>query len=203
MITTLAVTSPASTRDLTVLDTVKAELGIVGTSDDAYLADLIRQASDLIARFCRRPEGFGRETVTQTWRLDRDPPCLILARDIAPAVASVTEDGTALASTDWLLDGSLLYRLQTDRQVAWTASKVVVSYAAGFALLTDVPYDLERCCIDLVRAGWRGRGRDPALKSMRVPDVLDVSYWGGPDATVGGVPKDIADRLAPYSRWPA
>lgn len=203
MISALTIDVAATTRDLTVLDTVKAELQIAGTDDDAYLADLIRQASDLIARFCRRPEGFGRETVTQTWRLDRDPSCLILARDIAPAIASVAEDGTALASADWLLDGSLLYRLQADQQAAWTGSKVVVSYDAGYALLTDVPYDLERCCIDLVRAGWRARGRDPALKSMRVPDVLDVSYWGGPDATVGGVPKDIADRLAPYSRWPA
>lgn len=199
MISTLAVTTAAATRDLTVLARLKADLGIADTAQDAALADTIREASDAICRFCARPEGFGRETVMQTWRLHGAAECLILARDIAPAIASVVEDGVTLAATDYLLAGSLLRRLSSDAPRAWTARKVVVSYAAGYALLADTPYDLERACLDLAATIWASRGRDRTLRSESAEGVGSVSYLDPRDGA-GGVPQVIADALASYRR---
>ena len=198
MISTLAVTTAAATRDLTVLARLKTDLGIADIAQDAALADTIREASDAICRFCARPEGFGRETVMETWRLDRAAECLILARDIAPAIASVTEDGVALAASDYLLSGSLLYRLSSDAPTAWTARKVAVTYAAGWALLADVPYDLERACLDLAASIWASRGRDRTLRSEAADGVGSVSYLDPRDGS--GLPQAIADAVASYRR---
>src|SRR5262245_46559089 len=54
----------ASSRDLTVLETVKVELGIQAsdTSRDAYLNTLITQASQIIATYCNRI--FAQETLS-------------------------------------------------------------------------------------------------------------------------------------------
>jgi hypothetical protein len=200
---TLTVTTAPTTGDLTDLSTVRRELQIAAgdTTNDAWLTDAVRQYSDAIASFCRRPEGFGRASLVQTWRLGSSAPCLVLSRDIAPTVSALTEDGAALTSVDWLLDGSILYRLADDALIPWTASKVTVTYQAGFALPTDAPHDLRRCAIDLVVRAWNARGRDPALRSERVLDVIATSWDtpGGPGYR-GGLPIDIADRIGPWAR---
>ena len=199
MISTLSVVTPAATKDLTVLARLKADLSITDAAQDAALADVIREASDAIGRACARPEGFGRETVTETWRLSGHAECLILARDILPTVTSVTEDGEALAAADYLLDGSLLRRLSEDAPIVWTARKIVVTYAAGYALLADTPYDLERACLDLCATIWASRGRDRSLRSESADGVGSVSYLD-PRASGGGLPQAIADALASYRR---
>lgn len=205
MIQTLTVTTAASTRDLTRLATVKAELSIGDTTQDAWLTDAIRQASDGIAAYCRRPEGFGRETVEETFRAryaGQAVSSLILGRDIAPAITSVVEDGTALLAAEYLLDGSLLRRLEDDRPVCWNAAKIVVVYQAGYTLLSGLPYDVERCCIDLVVRAYNARGRDPGLRSERILDVIAQSWdTPGGNGFKDGLPTDVADRLAPYRKW--
>jgi hypothetical protein len=204
MIQNLRVTAAATTKDLTRLATVKAELSIANTVQDAWLADAIRQASDGIAAYCRRPEGFGRETVEETFRAVRPgaaASCLILGRDIAPAIASVVEDGASLLAAEYVLDGSLLYRLEDDRPACWLAAKIVVVYQSGYALLADLPYDVERCCLDLVVRAYNARGRDPGLRSERILDVIAQSWdTPGGNGFKDGLPVDVADRLAPYRR---
>jgi hypothetical protein len=205
MIDTIAVTVAPAAKDLTLLATVKTELSITGTTQDAWLTDAIRQASDAIAAFCRRPEGFGRATYAQTWRAERSnerAESLILARDLAPSIVSVVEDGTTLASTDYLLDGSLLRRLSADAPIDWRAAKIVATYQAGWTLLTDLPNDVERCCLDLVVRAQQARGRDPGLRSERILDVIAQSWdTPGGDGFKDGLPRDVAERLAPYIRW--
>lgn len=199
MLSTLTVVTAATTRDLTILARMKSDLGLTGTDQDAALADVIREASDAIGRECARPEGFGRETVAETWRLSAAADCLILTRDIRPAITSVVEDGVTLAAADYQLAGSLLYRLDEDAPTRWTARKVTVTYAAGYALLSDVPYDLERACLDLAATIWAARGRDRTIRSESVDGVASASYLD-PAAGKGGMPLVIADAIAPYRR---
>lgn len=205
MIDTIVQTVAPAAKDLTLLATVKTELSITVTAQDAWLTDAIRQASDAIAAFCRRPEGFGRATWAQTWRAAYTGQCvgaLILARDLAPAIVSVVEDGATLASTDYLLDGALLRRLSDDAPTEWRAAKIVVTYQAGYTLLTDLPYDVERCCLDLVVRAHQAKGRDPGLRSERILDVIAQSWdTPGGDGFKDGLPRDVAERLGPYIRW--
>jgi hypothetical protein len=199
MISTLAVTTPAATKDLTTLARLKTDLGIADAAQDAALADVIREASDAIGRECARPDGFGRETVTETWWLSSQLDCLILSRDILPAITFVMEDGATLAATDYLLSGSLLRRLSDDAPRAWTAQKIVVTYAAGYGLLADLPHDLERACLDLCATIWASRGRDRSLRSESADGVGSVSYLDPRDGA-GGLPQAIAAAVARH-RW--
>lgn len=171
----LSILDPATTNDLTILATLKTELGITDTASDAYLADLIRQASDTVTRYCGRAT-FNRETVQQTERLTCRRECIVLDRDILPAITSVTEGGTALTADEYELDGSLLYRLCGDVRICWAACKVVIVYAAGYVSLTDVPYDLERAVLITAAAWHSAKGRDPMLRSETTEGVGATSW---------------------------
>ena len=93
----LEILSPAATGDLTTLATAKRELGIVDAAQDARIADLIREASDLVAQWCNR-SGFGREMLRQTARLVSPVDVIVLHRDLGVTITTVTEDGVALAA---------------------------------------------------------------------------------------------------------
>lgn len=170
MIATLAIVGPATTRDLTTVGRLAAELDAPHMS---ALPDVVRQASEAILSHCQRPEGLLRETVEETFRFFTPQWSLLLSRDLAPAVSAVVEDGVALTSAEWLLDGATLYRLRSDRGGAWTARKVVVTYAAGLAA---VPPDVERACLDVATAILAARGRDRAVRSEAAEGVGNVSY---------------------------
>lgn len=199
MLSTIVIDTPSATSDLTVLATLKSELSITDTASDTWLEDLIRQQSDIITRYCGRTT-FGRETVTETFRLssgDRGP--LILGRDIAPSITSVVEDGTTLSATDYLLDGSLLYRLTDDVPSDWGAAKVVVVYAAGYTLISGLPYDLERACLDGCVRAYSARGRDPTLRSEATEGIGSRS-WVDPDKGGGVIPAQVRDVIDRYRR---
>jgi hypothetical protein len=207
MIRTLTVNTAADTKDLTVLARVKTELGIAGSGSDAELGNLIREASDRINAHCLRPEGFGQEVVTETFRMTASEEVLILSRGDAPGmsrtIATVTEDDVALDADEYLLDGTLLRRLYSDTPGWWAARKVVVAYTAGYSLLQDdpdyLPHDLERACVELVSSFWQSRGRDPNVRSESVDGVAAISYQD-PRPGAGGLPKALADALATYRR---
>ncbi len=222
MIRFLTVAAAATTYDLTVLDTVKAECEVTGAADDAVLSALIRQASGDIASYCGRV--LARETVTETFRLDDDGICdprgwgqgwahykpgrggadpLRLDRWPIASVTSVVEDGTTLAGGDYTYKASngLLYRLSDDVIVPWSALKVVVTYAAGYALLSELPYEIERAAIDLVKLRYYARSRDPMLRSETILDVTSTAWTAtGSAPTRGGLPEEIARRIDDYRR---
>ena len=43
--------------------------------------------------------------------------------------------------------GGVLNRLRNDREWTWPIGKIVVTYTAGYALVTDLPYGVERAAI--------------------------------------------------------
>lgn len=191
----LTVLTPPVTGDLTIFATAQRELQLTRPEDVSGLNELIAQASGACANYCCRPEGFGRATVRQTERLTRWTDCIILDRDLDVAISAVTVDGEALAATDYELDGSLLYRLDADRRVAWSAGVVEITYQSGYTLLAGLPFDLERACLITLAAIHAGRGGNPML-TRESNSVTTVAYA----ETVGGVPAAAAQLLAPYRR---
>ncbi|WP_198368765.1 hypothetical protein [Roseomonas rosulenta] len=192
----LEVLTPAGSSDLTTLATAKRELAVTDTVQDARIADLIREASDLVAQWCNRG-GFGRETLRQTDRLSAAVDVIVLQRDIGVIVSAVTEDGVALAAADYERVGVLLYRLREGMRVPWTGRLVVVEYLAGFALPDEAPPALERACLDLLAELWHGQGRDPAVRNETTEGVGTVGYF---EHRADTLPL-AADRLAALERY--
>jgi hypothetical protein len=195
----ITIITPPTTNMLTVTATAARELAISDAT--AGLQELIGQASDVCARYCGRPEGFGRATVRQTER-NVNLPCIILDRDIAPAITSVIEDGTTLAVTDYELDGSLLYRLSGDYRIQWRATVLQVNYAAGYTLLTDLPQDIERACLIVLQAIYSSRGRDPHIRSESADGVGSVSYLD-PRSNSDALPAQAITLLQPWRKMSA
>jgi hypothetical protein len=188
----ITVIEEAESHDLTTLQTVKAELGITDNTQDAWLADAISAASDVVADHCKRR--FGLETIEESIRLDRMVSDIVLSRFPVDEIVSVTECGISLDSTSYELDASkgILTRLRaSDLPTLW-APRVVVRYAAGYELLDELPYAIERATVAIVKSWWFARRRDPVVRSQEVPDIGSVSY------RTATLPDDVIAMLAPH-----
>jgi hypothetical protein len=193
----LEIITPAASHDLTVLDTARAELGgAPGVTDPEILA-LIGQASAACARACNRPT-FARERVRQTEHY-RGPEPIVLARDLNTAVVSVTDNGTALDSTGYLLTDGVLWRQSAGWRGAWCYGATVIEYDSGFELLAGLPEDIERACLLVLRAWFFSRGRDPTIRSMS-SEGIGMTQFAAPAAA--GLPPEAAQLLAPWRRLP-
>lgn len=197
----LTTVTPATVTALTDVQSVQLELGLSGTTEAGYLRQQIAQASAAISAWCGRV--FARETVSEVWRLDSCVESLSLTRFPVATIASVTEDGTALASTDYEMDAAsgLLFRLSSDERTTWRARKITVQYTGGY-LLPDqsgrtLPHDIQRACILMVSAAYLARGRDPMLRSESAQDVGSASYLD-PRAGMEAMPPQAAALLQPY-----
>ncbi len=112
------VITPAATHDLTTLETVKDELGILNTAQDTRLYRWIAEASGFIKSYCNRT--FAEEQVSELWRSaggmgrfhhhhhgdgQTTVGFLQLRRFPVTTIDSVSEDdGTALTSDDYEID---------------------------------------------------------------------------------------------------
>lgn len=195
----LTVITPASSRDLTTLETLKAYLSITGSAQDTALALAIRQASDAITRYVGQT--FARERVQQTERHCHSSGSIILDRSFAVTLNSVTYGDTALAATDWTLEGAVLRPYPYSYQARyWSYGEWIIDYWSGYELIGELPYDVERACL-LACAGWQsGRGRDPLIRSETAEGVGSVSYAVTTAAGVGQLPAEALALLEPYRR---
>jgi uncharacterized phiE125 gp8 family phage protein len=177
----LTIVTPAQRFDLTLLATVKAELGITDRAEDPNLTRWIRQASDTIAKYCNRV--FAREMVTETFRLRCREEGLLLARFPVTEIVSVVENDTSLTASDYELardgGGGVLNRLRFDREWTWPIGKVLVTYTAGYEDVSDLPDGIERAAIVLVNQYRYSAGRDPQLRGENTEGAGSSSYFDG------------------------
>jgi hypothetical protein len=199
----------ATCRDLTVLETVKAELGIpdVDTSKDDRLGVLIKQASGIIAAYC--DQVFAQETVIETFWSDWPSEwtsSFLLSREPVSDIVSVVVDDLVLDSDQ--------YRLAADGHIHrvdplvngfgrwfWSTS-AVITYTAGYPLLDGLPYGIEKAALMLIKDYYYSSSRDPRVRSENIPGVRDVSYWigGNTGGNTATLPPDVIALLAPYRR---
>lgn len=196
----LIVTTPATSQALTTLAAVKAALDMTGSNDDdAFLSDTINRVSAVIARFCRRT--FALETVTETLRLNRHTPEVVLSRFPVVAVSAVTVGGIALDSSEFETDSErgILYRIDANRRfICWPSDVIEVTYSAGYILPSEhdrtLPEDIEKAAIMLCKIDYYARLRDPLLKSDAVEGIITQTFWVGGS----GLPPDVEMLLQPY-----
>ena len=198
------VTIAANSYDLTDLATVKVELGISGTAQDAQLDHYITAASLAAAQYCNRV--FPAETVQD--RFDLTFPRmryggdgkLQLSRWPVISVTSITENGVVLvAETDYRLDAAngTLWRLSptTGNVTSWGTTPVLAVYQAGYA---SIPADLEDAAIRMIRTRWFAKDRDPMARSVNVVGVLEQQFWVPTGTDAGNMTVDVADILNNY-----
>lgn len=185
MRTILTVITPAPSYDLTVLATLKNELGITDTASDIALSALIVQASGVVTEITGRV--WAQEEVSEKFYLDwgENVPSLLLERRPVSAIASITENGSVLVEdVDYVVDyrRGMVHRINGS---VWTFSNnpsVVIQYTGGYALLDDLPFGPERATLILAKSYWYARARDPATRSETTNDIDSVTYRDAGDA---------------------
>ena len=195
----LIVTTPAASFDLTTLETVRSELGVTDHAGDENLSRWIRHASDVISKYCNRV--FAQETIEETFRLATRNGDLLLSRYPVQSIASVQENDETLAAADYEFASAtgLLTRLRDDTPTCWPPGKIVVTYTAGYILLTDLPFGIERACIVLVNQYRQSATRDPQLRSEAVEGVSSAGYFdGGTEA--GGMSPEVLGLLKDHRK---
>lgn len=207
----LTVSSVAEATALTTLEELKAQLSITATDEDAYLESQITRSSAAICTYLNvaaATDGsrtLGRETLIETFRLDKYQPELVLARYPVTSIASVVEDGTTLTAAEYeVRSGGVLVKLTTDDdETCWPPLKVVVTYTAGW-LLPDqdgrtLPEDIEDAAIGLIKAVRFNRTRDPNLRGENILESLYSYTLFAPSENKDGImPADVASLLEPY-----
>lgn len=215
----ITIVSPASSRKLTVLGAVKSALELSGTTHDAILDQTIDQASAAIAANCGRE--FARETVKETVA-GHGGVFLAVGRTPIVSITAIREcDGVVtVPASDYVVHDAAVGLIRRKTGVwLWSAAQYVgavgrpvagseaayyeVEYVGGYALPSmsgtrDLPFDIERACIELVKAWFLGRGRDPSVQSEHANDVYNATYFGGGD---GSFPPLVRDILAPWRRY--
>jgi hypothetical protein len=82
--------------------------------------------------------------------------------------------------------------------LSWPAGRTTIRYTAGYTLdgaQRNVPPDLERACIIIVKALFHARDRDPALRSETLEDVGSFAWSTGMSRAI---PPDAAAILAGF-----
>lgn len=200
------VVKAASSYDLTTLSVVKDELSITDNSKDASLKRYITSGSAAAAQYCNRR--FQVETVKDEFWPDRDfysyplpggVNVIQLSRWPVVSAVIVIENGITLVDgIDYRVDAGNgnLVRLDADLYPRpWCAWPISAQYDGGFA---EIPDDVADAVIRMVTRRYSVKGRDPNLKQLSVPGVIEQSWWIGTGGDAGNLSPDIADVLENY-----
>jgi len=190
----------ASSRDLTVLETVKAELKITNSDSDEDLARLISDQSAVAVTFLRRE--LAQETLVDSFRVwcATSAPLLLSRRPLV-SITSIVEDGETLTTDDYEIEAEtgFVWRLDgDDNRSCWAPCKVVVTFVAGYDLLTTLPRDIERGVLALIKRSYFSASRDPMAKAEEVEGIGRTEYWVGSVPGADGLPAETVALLAPY-----
>lgn len=203
----IEVVIPASNRRLTTLDAARAEVGLLfgDTSEDVLLERLIDQASSAAETFCQRV--FAEEEVVETLYLPRHSWTIFVSRY---PVTKVHDDSVIPLFDVGPGDlkphrgaGEIKRREPGQyRMAAFAPGDMAIHYTAGWKLPGDpernLPHDIERAVLLAVSSYYRGRQRDPLVKSERiaVEGIEDIQTSYGLMAT--SLPAEAQALLAPY-----
>jgi hypothetical protein len=206
--------------DLTLLDIteLRAAVGITNDAQDTALMALGAQVAARIASVCDvaddgvRPPTLRQETLTETFRSHYRWPGfgysprphhegenLILRRRPIVSVFAITEDGVALdPATDYeiVAPKGMLRRLTGRAGVKmpwwWFAAEIIVVYDAGYPVVRD---DLKRAASLLALTYWRAQSRDPAVRQINIPGVIERQFFS-PPAGAPDIPLEVRNILS-------
>ena len=212
--------TPATTKQLTTVDALKAEIGDTTSTRDAVYSRIIDYCSNEISIYLNEGAGddgditIGRETLSQTfygaeWQCE-----LVLARSPVGDITSVTEDGETI---DAMVDGSanpafpyvvkkqsgILWKLSTGNLIPFTGRQITVVYTAGWALPgvsgRNLPDAIEDACLRFCRAKLSeiDDGQDLAgpLTGATIDKIGSFQFGTPAGAKGNGLPYDVRNLI--------
>ncbi|GAA2888073.1 hypothetical protein GGQ99_004790 [Aminobacter niigataensis] len=202
----LVVDVAADSLQLLSIEEMRAAAEISGSASDSQLKAMGLEVAQAIMSECNIAVGKGaehtlwQETLVETfyWVLSDE---LLLSRRHDIELLSVVAGGVILADTEYQADpeSGIMHRLCGDRPMEWRATRIVVTYKAGFEA---IPGDLKMAASEFFKLAWQNQKRDLALRSevVDVPDVLrtEKNWWIGSvpgQSSDGAVPASIAGKL--------
>lgn len=201
----LTITAPAAHQRLTTASALRAALAMAGRTPpaDEILTAMIDAASAAIAASCQRV--FGLETVRETFRPDRAPARLMLARWPVVEIKAVTiaAEPVDLVTVEAEANGVLHHLDAPGFRVGWPSGPIVVTYEAGYILpdqpTPTLPANLQRACIVLAKGWIEDQARTPHIRRTHIEGVMETEYF---PVDANGIGADIEAMIAPY-RAPA
>lgn len=212
----LTVITPASDYNLVSLAAAKDELDVTDSSIDTRLTRWLREAKDAIEAVIGRV--LRAEAVSETFRwsgfrhqfhahcgrghgMGEIVPGLLVKRYPIQVVTEIIEDTIVLvAGTDYEVDAGagIIYRLSDTSRIPWTGQLVVVDYTGGYLTADDVPGDIQTACLTLLKHRRASQTRDPTLKALSIPGVIDRQYWVGGSGDYAGLPPEVLGLIERY-----
>ena len=195
------VTVPPTSIDLCTLDICKDELDITDTDSDYLLTRWISESSARIAAYCNRP--LALQTLVETFNLSSYmatmSPALALKSYPIQSIA-ITENGDVLDPASYQFDDYGLVRRQIyGNRWNWFGCCIEVTYSGGYSLPDGVPLDLRSACLSLMKYRLASRSRDPSLRAVTIPGVIEKQFWVGD--TSSGLPPEVAECCDPYREY--
>lgn len=185
---------------LTTPQAIKDELN-KPTLNETWLTTVIMEQSDRIERYCSRV--FGRQSYRQTTRMSRPYDEFVLMGWPVASLTLFSENGIVLSDSQYELDKDTGYmtRLAGDLQIDWPAGKYVAEFTAGYLLPgtvgANLPPSIERACKELAKGAVYAQTRDPQLKSLILPGVVEEVYFiGNPNGA--SLPVDVTGMIQPF-----
>ena len=216
----ITVVTPAPDQLLTSIDAVKLTLDLSGVSKDNLLEDLIRAASDWVSRYCGRT--FGKEEVTEKV-VGKGVPEILLSRTPIVSISEVlykgsVQDGVVIQDSQagivfldtGFTSSEISFNTITPHPSSYGREDWSFTYEGGYVLPSwfvtgeerNLPYDLERAVINLVKTSYHKVDIDETLKSYRIGDTTIT--WANANEAIGTVgasmPGSARDVLNYYRR---
>jgi hypothetical protein len=190
-----------------LLDTGK---DAIPANHDTLLEFLIEALSDLMERYCGR--SFEKKTYSEKY-VGRGGQRLMIKNRPIVTVASVTVDGTAIASTEYEVESQAGFLF---RESGWhgglkelpiiplgdphpTAIRfnIVVGYDAGYITpnmtgTRDLPYDLELICVRLVLLDYKLRDKQGLSQMTHESLAMSFDRWPEDIKVALDLYKDVA-----------
>lgn len=216
---TVTITSASTDFRLTTLSRVKDELSISSTSSDAYLSTLILEASDFITDYTNRD--FAKQAYTESIGAT-GTPMMVLDRAPIVSISQIRYNGSTVSSTAYSISNANAGTIQKDD--GWADSQIYhqninafptgyakklweIDYVAGYKLpnSTDtgtsapaLPYDIQRACVEIVKASYLRKGQDPMVKSQKTGDASETLFDG---AFTSAIPPLATSILSGWIRY--
>lgn len=210
----IEVITPAVDNYLTSVDKLKLILGISDNSQDSLLEEMIKQASDLIETYTGRV--FAEEEVVESLP-GKGTPDILLSRTPIINVTSVKFDTTEtpgwvildkdagiIQRRDGWLNTNLSWATISPHESSYYENRWHFTYTGGYKLPSagaqrNLPYDLERACIEISKTYHEQAQMDGTLESYKIGDTSvkwakrSASGSGGEFSSIPNIALNVLD----------